>query len=584
MTPQISRVYCERYTIFVSFIFLVGLVICTLLSFKKCSAVPILRTYSKSELDNIQSAAEDGNMFYQKKLGFIYVDGTTVTETQGYSEFMATGEKVKITKIKKDPVLALKWLDKAAQQGDEDALLYMGRVFQLGEGVPKNIYKASVYFRQAAKQGSPRAQDLLGRLFRDGKGVEQDCRVAEHWFKQSALRQNLEGADDLSRMYLQGCKDFPPDYKKAYFWAFLPMRKSGFNHSTVAIQPDNGAPDTFVTGGETFSTAQIRRKKTVAHLTTKVRAELDQQIQEWQPPFLQHSSHLPDYKPMYFAGGSCTQASYALPKYVPYPVALTRFCGSTPPEKPEPDCKTALAEVQRGNIQAQLYLGWKYYYGDPLDRGCTQDKQKALDLIKSAAEQGSPEGQCSLSSLYDPASESLGTKALITEVLKPSYVQEYFWAKLAEKAGLGSVDIMLGGTDKLTPQQKEDTDKAVSAWRPRIDLKAAETGDAALQYWIGMLYNNGWGYPQDSGKAVKWFLRAANKGSRYAQFMLIHSFMKGDGTGQSYAKAYFWYMVLLKGDSHEVQDRTDWYQSMKYLSDMQMRKIRQQAFVWKPTD
>ena len=52
-------------------------------------------------------------------------------------------------------------------------------------------------------------------------------------------------------------------------------------------------------------------------------------------------------------------------------------------------------------------------------------------------------------------------------------------------------------------------------WRPR-----AEEGDAFSQYFLGDMYADGDGVPQDYAEAVRWFRLAAEQGNVDAQSIL----------------------------------------------------------------
>ena len=54
---------------------------------------------------------------------------------------------------------------------------------------------------------------------------------------------------------------------------------------------------------------------------------------------------------------------------------------------------------------------------------------------------------------------------------------------------------------------REDYDKAME-WYQR----AAELGNLAAVYEIGVMYENGWGVAQDYDKAMEWYQRAAELG------------------------------------------------------------------------
>ena len=57
--------------------------------------------------------------------------------------------------------------------------------------------------------------------------------------------------------------------------------------------------------------------------------------------------------------------------------------------------------------------------------------------------------------------------------------------------------------------------------------KAAEQGDAKVQFLLGAIYLNGDGVPEDSTEAAKWFLEAAKQGNVLAQTLLGDTYLKG---------------------------------------------------------
>lgn len=70
----------------------------------------------------------------------------------------------------------------------------------------------------------------------------------------------------------------------------------------------------------------------------------------------------------------------------------------------------------------------------------------------------------------------------------------------------------------------------------------AETGDAASQYALGAMYDNGLGIPKNYREAVKWYRKAALQGYSYAQYNLGVMYDNGHGgVPKSYREAVKWY-------------------------------------------
>jgi TPR repeat protein len=69
---------------------------------------------------------------------------------------------------------AIIWYRQRAFQGHADGQYYLGLMYALGKGLPRDYKKAAMWYRKAAEQGYADAQFDLGRLYAVGDGVEQD--------------------------------------------------------------------------------------------------------------------------------------------------------------------------------------------------------------------------------------------------------------------------------------------------------------------------------------------------------------------------------------------------------------------------
>lgn len=77
-----------------------------------------------------------------------------------------------------NPVEAVRWIEKAADQNFLPARTELGRMHREGIGVPKNYFEAIRHFRTAADAGFQRARLELGYMYFQGKGVHQDALEA----------------------------------------------------------------------------------------------------------------------------------------------------------------------------------------------------------------------------------------------------------------------------------------------------------------------------------------------------------------------------------------------------------------------
>jgi len=80
---------------------------------------------------------------------------------------------------------ALRWLLKAVEQGHCKAQFEAGRLYAMGNGVPKDNDAAIKRFRKAADQGHAVTQGFPAvSIQQDGPG--QDLEAVAHWFRKAA--------------------------------------------------------------------------------------------------------------------------------------------------------------------------------------------------------------------------------------------------------------------------------------------------------------------------------------------------------------------------------------------------------------
>jgi TPR repeat protein len=72
-----------------------------------------------------------------------------------------------------DDAAAVRWYQKAANQGDSHAQTNLGACNQNGRGVPQDDATAVSWHQKAADQGNANAQNNLGLMYLNGYGVSQ---------------------------------------------------------------------------------------------------------------------------------------------------------------------------------------------------------------------------------------------------------------------------------------------------------------------------------------------------------------------------------------------------------------------------
>jgi uncharacterized protein len=102
---------------------------------------------------------------------------------------------------------AVKWLRKAAENGDAGALEMLGRRYYVGMGEEKNLDKAVGLWSQAAAKGSSAAQFQLAHCYGSGEGVPKDIRKAVSLFRQAAEAGHAEAQLQMGCLYQDDTTD-----------------------------------------------------------------------------------------------------------------------------------------------------------------------------------------------------------------------------------------------------------------------------------------------------------------------------------------------------------------------------------------
>src|SRR5438270_260589 len=66
------------------------------------------------------------------------------------------------------------WYQKAAENGDENAMDNLACAYYYGEGTEENLEKAFYWFQEAAENGNNKAMNNLAICYENGKGAEKN--------------------------------------------------------------------------------------------------------------------------------------------------------------------------------------------------------------------------------------------------------------------------------------------------------------------------------------------------------------------------------------------------------------------------
>ena len=106
--------------------------------------------------------------------------------------------------VGKDLAEAVRWFRKAAEQGNAKAQFNLGLSYAQGDGVGKDLVEAARWYRKAGEQGEAKAQFNLGLLYAQGDGVAKDLPEAARWFRKSAEQEEAKAQNILGLFYARG--------------------------------------------------------------------------------------------------------------------------------------------------------------------------------------------------------------------------------------------------------------------------------------------------------------------------------------------------------------------------------------------
>jgi TPR repeat protein len=140
---------------------------------------------------------------------------------------------------------------------------------------------------------------------------------------------------------------------------------------------------------------------------------------------------------------------------------------------------------------------------------------------------------------------------------------------LTATASAGDVD------DGLRAFQARDYAAAYAAWLPD-----AERGDATARFYLGVLYEHGYGVRQDFGEAVAWYRQSADAGNPHAQFNLGILHARGEGVPADPVEAYKWLNLAAAQGKQGARDARDSVRGR--MTEEQVQEAQKRSREWKP--
>ena len=170
-----------------------------------------------------RKAAEQGDADAQYSLGEAYLDDASAAYIKGLGGAARPGVDVPDTNATAAANESLKWLRKAAEQGNLAAQTRLGVFLSFGgapfmiPAISKNPSEAAKWYLRAAAQGDASSQSSIAGMYEKGEGVVKDFAEAVKWYRKAAEQGDYPGQFGLGTMYLTG-EGVAQNYVEAYKW------------------------------------------------------------------------------------------------------------------------------------------------------------------------------------------------------------------------------------------------------------------------------------------------------------------------------------------------------------------------------
>ena len=311
--------------------------------------------------------------------------------------------------VEQDKQKALEIFQYGVSQGDEIAMVYLGRRLRTGDGIAQDKKRAFELFRKAAKLSDYENMDAvrnLGLCYDNGDGVPKDKKQAVSYYHTASEMGDEKATRNLALCYKFG-DGVPKNLRKAY---------ELFNRAF-----DEGSFQALINLGKCFEYGEgVKRNRMKAGVLYRVASELifeqametmcedyDEKAPKRTVKQLKRASDAGSSEAMYELGLHYQAGDEGLPKDEKKAIELfetaTRLGNVRAMNKlakyykhgsdgVKQDLKKAVELYQRaagfGDCDAMVSLGKCYQSGDGIDK----DEEKAANLFRRASDLGNARG------------------------------------------------------------------------------------------------------------------------------------------------------------------------------------------------
>lgn len=465
---------------------------------------------------------------------------------------------------KNDYAEARKWYLKAAELGDVPSMRVLGYFYLNGEGGPQDNAEGLKWFRKAADLGDSAAQGALGKVYEDGQIVSRDYAEAFIWYSKAAAggswtaKETLK--DPIFELYFKAIRQNDADAQfrlaELYIGDDWHFRHHSLEESDrfLHMAADNGSAEAPLKLGDKcynhsklveavkwYRMAAMRGSKAAQlklgriFMSDRFRG-IARDYAEARKWYLMAAEQAGQTRREWQEGQDDAEAAFCLGRIYAeglgvdpdYAEAWKWFSRLTRDyDLPDQEKRLLIEFVnklrQSTDAVAQFILGEMFRIRTPV---VFLRAEEAVECYRKAAERGHAEAQfqlgCMLQSGMNYPRDYAEAARWFSEAARQGHMEAK--KRLDEppisvyyKAGLGdaAAEYSLGRMYEEGHDAVLDYHKAAEWYR-----KSADLGNADAMYRLGRMRDDGIGMSQNKSEALEWYRKAAALGNADARNLL----------------------------------------------------------------
>lgn len=529
----------------------------------------------------IKKSAEAGYAEAMGDLGLMYECGEGVEENlQSAKEWYIRGSKLgdsnsmnnlgSLYESEADYSLAINWYQKAADCGNDEAMKNLGMMYSYGKGVEENNDIARKWWIKAANAGNTTAMSFLGLIYELGTGVNQNLQTAIDWYTKGAQLGNADCMNSLGNIYRK-----QENYLLAMEWYTKAVNAEDENSDAM------NSLGLMYYNGEGVSEDEETAKKWF------IRAAENNNI-----------SAINNLGWLYKQDEDYVQSVYWYQKSAQkgneegmFELGCAYDFGRGLNQNKNEAFKWYEKAAEKGHNQAMGYLGYAYRHGE----GTEQNYQLAMEWYTKAAEndenafvmkeigdmyrnsEGVFKSYKKASIWYEKAANGGNTNAMLSigylydigKGVKANTEKAIYWYERAANEGNNSTAM---GNLGYVYEKLENYQLAIEWYLKAIEnnnedvilclgrsyraignyfeamkwlQQAASNNIPDAMNYIGLMYSNGEGVPQNTTTALNWYKKAARLGLPVAMSNIGYIYEQQE----NYNSAIEWYLKTVNADN-----------------------------------